>query len=174
MGRKLSAWLLLLPLLAVSIDAQVPEHGEEAQESEKNEEGVGLAVQAMLPLSCTLILAFVISSSMEACNITWIPESAVVILLGLGLGCIFVFVLGEYNFGEGNIIPVLGPPVVKQLSPAFGLFVWCSCPAKTAPVLNTLGLRRTQVGGVGFGRVPFSGLVCRETDRHTTTAARVP
>ncbi|CAK9053868.1 unnamed protein product [Durusdinium trenchii] len=73
-----------------------------------------VALESMLPISCALILAFVLSSSMESFHITFFPESGVVILIGLGLGFIFKALLGEVGFGSGELIPSIGPAAVKS------------------------------------------------------------
>ncbi|CAE7551588.1 Slc9a8 [Symbiodinium natans] len=77
------------------------------------EEEGNMAVQAMLPISVAFVLCLMLSSSMESFNITWLPESGVVILIGLGLGAIFMVHFGEAGFGTGSVIPVVGPPAVK-------------------------------------------------------------
>ncbi|CAE7838953.1 Slc9a8 [Symbiodinium sp. CCMP2592] len=67
----------------------------------------------MLPISVAFVFCLMLSSSMESFNITFLPESAVVILVGLGLGGIFMCHFGEAGFGTGAVIPVIGPPAVK-------------------------------------------------------------
>lgn len=73
-----------------------------------------LALESMLPISCALILAFVLSSSMESFQISFFPESGVVIIIGLLLGLLFKVSLGETGFASGDLIPSLGPAAVKS------------------------------------------------------------
>lgn len=63
--------LLLWPLLAVATAAYCGTNGTHGLEAPEDEHDV--ALEAMLPIACALLLAFVASSSMEALQITFFP-----------------------------------------------------------------------------------------------------
>jgi len=117
-GEGSSSWILKSkprpPVLAGN-SSNSSEHNngwfiEDSEEAEKIDE---LVEKAVLPVSFGLLVTLILAPAFEKLHISWIPESLVVIVIGMFLGLLLIMVMGSEVLVEQEILHEINAPLLN-------------------------------------------------------------
>jgi len=86
-----------------------------AEESEEEQRVAEIAGHILLPMSLALMLVLVLAVSLERCKLSWLPESAIVIAVGMALGGVLKTIFGAAAIVENKLLHELNAPIVNLL-----------------------------------------------------------
>jgi len=83
--------------------------------SEAEEKISELAGDVVLPVAFAVMLTLGLSAQVERCKLTWLPESAVVIAVGVGLGGILILMLGSDRVVDNKVLHEVSAPLLNLI-----------------------------------------------------------